>query len=125
MTTNKTRVARRLAPIVASMALLATMASPSTAAPPSAGFLTDEAPAITLDAALPSGASVTAIISSGDTGGELGSFVFEGLPDGIGLRPGPDGKTVDVYVAHEQTTIPFFGTRDFQDASVSRLTFDH
>ena len=48
--------------------------------------------------------------------------LFEGLPDGIGIRPGTDKHTVDVYVAHEQTTVPFFGSRDFQDASVSRLT---
>jgi len=64
---------------------------------------------------------VTPIINSGDT---LGDFVFEGIPDGIGLAPGPDPNTVNVFVAHEQTTVPFFGTADFQDASVSKLTLD-
>jgi len=64
---------------------------------------------------------VTPIIDSGDT---LGGFLFEGLPDGIGLAPGPETGTVDVYVAHEQTHVPFFGVADFQDASVSRLTLD-
>jgi hypothetical protein len=102
--------------------MIMALALPATAKPPSAGFLTDEDLFITLDPALPGGALATAIISVGDTGGELGSFLFEGLPDGIGIRPGADKHTVDVYVNHEQTSIPFFGTRDFQDASVSRLT---
>lgn len=78
-------------------------------------------PAITLDPGVPTGSTVTPIIDSGDT---LGGFLFEGLPDGIGLAPGPETGTVDVYVAHEQTHVPFFGVADFQDASVSRLTLD-
>jgi hypothetical protein len=65
---------------------------------------------------------VTPIIDSGET---VDGFLFEGLPDGIGLSPGTGGAgTVDVYVAHEQTSVPFFGTADFQDGSVSRLTLD-
>lgn len=78
-------------------------------------------PAITLDPGVPAGSAVTPIIDSGET---FDGFLFEGLPDGIGLAPGPDAGTVDVYVAHEQTHVPFFGTADFQDASVSRLTLD-
>jgi hypothetical protein len=78
-------------------------------------------PAITLDPGVPAGSTVTPIIDSGES---IGDFLFEGLPDGIGLAPGPDDGTVDVYVAHEQTQVPFFGTADFQDASVSRLTLD-
>jgi len=78
-------------------------------------------PAITLDPGVPSGSTVMPIIDSGET---FDGFLFEGLPDGIGLAPGPDAGTVDVYVAHEQTHVPFFGTADFQDASVSRLTLD-
>ncbi len=77
--------------------------------------------AITLDPGVPVGSAVTPIIDSGES---FGDFLFEGLPDGIGLAPGPDDGTVDVYVAHEQTRVPFFGTADFQDASVSRLTLD-
>ena len=72
-----------------------------------------------LPTGLPKGAKISPIISSGD---KVGDFTFEGLPDGVGLRPGPNKKTVDVYVAHEQTTVPFRGSQDFQDASVSRLT---
>ena len=86
-----------------------------------AGDLTLEDPFITLAEGLPEGATVKAIISSGDT---LGDFLFEGLPDGIGIKPGEAKHTIDVFVAHEQTTVPFFGSRDFQDASVSRLTLN-
>ena len=84
-------------------------------------FLTPQAPLITLDAGVPAGSTMTAIISSGEM---YHDFLFEGLPDGIGLAPGPVSGTVDVYVTHEQTHVPFFGTADFQDASVSRLTLD-
>jgi hypothetical protein len=78
-------------------------------------------PAITLDPGVPTGSTVTPIIDSGET---FNDFLFEGLPDGIGLAPGPFTNTVDVFVAHEQTHVPFFGAADFQDASVSRLTLD-
>ncbi len=112
---------RTLGGVVLALAMGAATAAPATAKPPG-GFRTLEPAAITLNDALPRGARVTPIISSGDTGGLLGDFLFEGIPDGIGIRPGAARNTVDVYVAHEQTTIPFFGSRDFQDASVSRLT---
>jgi hypothetical protein len=85
------------------------------------GFLTPQDPFITLADGLPQGATVKAIISSGEI---VGDFLFEGLPDGIGIKPGDAAHTIDVFVAHEQTTVPFFGTRDFQDASVSRLTLN-
>jgi hypothetical protein len=111
--------ARKIGVALLAAGLMATLAIPAHAAKPAAGFLTDDAPMITIDPGLPAGASVKAIISSGD---ELGDFMFEGLPDGIGIRPGAAKHTVDVYVAHEQTTVAFFGSRDFQDASVSRLT---
>jgi len=64
---------------------------------------------------------VTPIINSGDS---VNGFTFQGLPDGIGLAPGPEEGTVNVFVAHEETTVPFFGEADFQDASVSKLTLD-
>jgi hypothetical protein len=100
---------------------LVVLALPALSAADEGGFFTDEDPFITLADGLPEGASVKAIISSGDM---LGEFVFEGLPDGIGIKPGDEKHTVDVYVAHEQTTVPFFGSRDFQDASISRLTLN-
>ena len=122
MTARSRPTKRTMGAILVVMTMVMALAVPATAAPPSAGFLTDEDLFITLDPGLPSGASAKAIISVGDTGGELGSFLFEGIPDGIGIRPGADKHTVDVYVNHEQTTVPFFGSRDFQDTSVSRLT---
>ena len=113
------RTSRVVGGILTVMALLVSMATPALAGPPSVGYLTDDAPFITIASGLPAGASVKAIISSGD---EVGDFLFEGLPDGIGIRPGADKHTVDVYVVHEQTTVPFRGSRDFQDASISQLT---
>ncbi len=85
------------------------------------GVLTPQAPYITLDAGVPAGSSVTAIISSGEL---VNNVLFEGIPDGLGLAPGPWEGTVDVYVNHEETTVPFFGEADFQDASVTKWTLD-
>ncbi len=96
------------------------LAGPASAKPPS-GFITGEAPQITIDPGLPSGRLSKPLISSGD---ELGDFIFEGIPDGVGIRPGAAKQTVDVYVAHEQSTVPFRGARDFEDASVSKLTLE-
>lgn len=106
---------------MAVMAMVAALAAPTAAAPRDGGYLTADAPYITLSSEVPAGASVTPIISSGES---LGDFRFQGIPDGIGVRPGADRHTVDVYVAHEETTVPFFGTADFQNASVSKLTLD-
>ncbi|NNF63790.1 MAG: DUF839 domain-containing protein [Acidimicrobiia bacterium] len=110
---RKIRIPKRTLTLVAaftmSMALLPTSASASHQ------FLTSEPAMITLTGE----GSVLPIISTGDM---LGDFMFEGIPDGIGVRPGERRGTVDVYVAHEQTTIPFFGTADFENASVSKLT---
>ena len=86
-----------------------------------ADFLTSEPAAITLDPGVPAGSSVLAIISSGET---INGFTFQGIPDGIGLAPANEGGGVDVFVNHEETTVPFFGSADFQDASVSRVTLN-
>lgn len=83
------------------------------------GFLTADAPQIALTAGAASGSSLLPIISVGDT---VDSTLFEGIPDGIGMTDGDAPDTVDVYVNHEQTTIPFFGQADFQDASVTKWT---
>ncbi|HZD05315.1 MAG TPA: hypothetical protein VE173_10365, partial [Longimicrobiales bacterium] len=65
--------------------------------------------------------TLQSIICSGETafGVEL-----QGIPDGIGFRPGAEAGTVDVYVNHEETHVPFFGTADFQDASVTGWTLN-
>lgn len=65
--------------------------------------------------------AVTPIISSGEN---YHGFIFEGIPDGIGIAPGSIEGTVDVYVTHEQSRVPFRGTADFQDSSISKLTLD-
>ncbi len=83
------------------------------------GFLTAKSAYITLDPGVPSGSSVLPIISVGES---VGGVMLEGLPDGIGMTDGAEPGTVDVYVNHEQTTIPFFGSADFQDASVTKWT---
>ena len=65
------------------------------------------------------GGQIVPLINSGD---EFGDVIFEGIPDGIGVVPG-DG-TVDLYVTHEQSHVPFSGFADYQDSSVSRVTVD-
>ncbi len=77
-------------------------------------------PAITLDASI-KGGELLPLINSGD---RLGKFVFEGLPDGLGLRAGPDEYQVAVFVNHEQSTVPFRGAADFVNSSVSELIVD-
>jgi hypothetical protein len=111
---------RLFAAVAVSGLALVALAGPVSAKPPS-GFITSQAPQLTIDPGLPSGAYVKPLISSGD---ELGSFLFEGIPDGIGIRPGAAKNTVDVYVAHEQSTVPFRNARDFEDSSVSKLTLE-
>jgi Bacterial protein of unknown function (DUF839) len=59
-----------------------------------------------------------------------GTFEFQGIPDGIGIMPGPTTGTVDVFVNHEESHVPFpappaaDAAADFQDSSVSKLTID-
>ncbi len=107
------------------VALVATIIAGSAASPagaaPSQGFLTSTPAMLSLAPGLPSGAWVQPLISSGD---HLGSFVFEGIPDGVGLRPSGASGQVEVYVNHEQSTVPFQNARDFVDSSVSRLTLE-
>ena len=49
------------------------------------------------------GASYEPIISVGDT---VGDYMFESIPDGISLATNGKG-TVDLYVNHETSTVPF------------------
>jgi hypothetical protein len=63
------------------------------------------------------GGTATPIITVGDT---IRDYRFEAIPDGISLDPNGEG-TVDVYVNHETSTVPFQGTNDFDNAQVSRL----
>ncbi len=86
------------------------------------GFQTSQAAMLT---PLVPGATVTPIITVGDT---IRDYRFEAIPDGISLDPNGNG-TVDVYVNHETSTVPFPYTpgagaanqNDFDNAQVSRL----
>lgn len=119
----------RMGLIVGAGALLVAML-PVTSAASGNGFTTSDPPLLTVNVR---GGRVGPILSVGDT---VDGVMFEGLPDGIGLVPGAESDaesrgrrgqrpaTVDIYVAHEQTTVPFRGSRDFTDASVTRWTLD-
>jgi hypothetical protein len=73
-------------------------------------------PYVALTAAA-AGGQIVPLINSGDSYHDV---IFEGIPDGIGVVPG--SGTVDLYVTHEQSHVPFSGFADFQDSSVSRVT---
>jgi Bacterial protein of unknown function (DUF839) len=87
------------------------------------GYLTSAPPKLVLDPSAPAGSSLLAIISSGER--PPGGPVFEGIPDGIGAMSGSRAGTVDVFVNHEQSHVPFPpNLADFKDSSVTRLTLD-
>jgi hypothetical protein len=73
-----------------------------------------------LDPAVP-GATVEPLITVGET--LPGStYKFESIPDGISLRKG-HGNTVEAYVNHETSTVPFpAGFNDFTNSLLSKLT---
>lgn len=114
-TRRRTR-ATALAVVVATAALI--VAPSGALADP--GYATSQPAQVALQPGV-SGTAV-ALIASGE---EVFGDVFEGIPDGIGVVPGPGGTGyVDVYVAHEQSHVPFGGFADFQDSSVSRVRVD-
>ena len=84
-------------------------------------YLTAKDPYVATSGAV-AGTEFHALVNSGETA--FGT-TFEGIPDGVGAVPGaaPLGF-VDLYVAHEQSRVPFQGFADFQDSSVTRLRVD-
>jgi hypothetical protein len=108
-------IRKRWPTLVVAVSLFATLAVPASAVDPP--FITGDPPLLTLNVA----GDVEPILSVGEV---VSDIKFEGLPDGLGIVDGDDSGRVDVYVAHEQTTVPFFGERDFQDASVTKWTID-
>jgi hypothetical protein len=86
------------------------------------GFTTSQPAMLT---PLVAGSTVTPIITVGDM---IRDYRFEAIPDGISLDANGNG-TVDVYVNHETSTVPFPFTpgagaanlNDFDNAQVSRL----
>lgn len=107
---------RRVMALAILFALL--MSTQATTLAAAAAGPTRGKPMLRLEANAPKGSKVTPLISSGDT---IGGFEFQGIPDGIGLVDNGDGSA-DVYVAHEESHVPFRGLADLQDASISRLT---
>jgi hypothetical protein len=109
------------------MALALALAVPgpagATHSPPPAPPPCTDTSFLTLDAF----GTLESIICSGQF---VGTFEFQGIPDGIGLAPGPTAGTVNVFVNHEESHVPFpappaaNAQADFQDSSVSRLTID-
>jgi hypothetical protein len=90
-----------------------------------AGFKTSQAAMLT---PLLAGSTVTPIITVGET--LPGGYRFESIPDGISLDPNGKG-TVDLYINHETSTVPFpynpttpteaLSQNDFDNAQVSLL----
>jgi hypothetical protein len=106
---------------------LGAMPSAAAAAVGNPGFFTSQPAMLTATAA---GGSVQPIISVGDT--LPNGYRFEAIPDGIAVLPNGKG-TVDVFVNHETSLVPFPFTgnvaacttstcfSDFDNAQVSRL----
>lgn len=115
---------KRLLAVLVMLLALAVIAGSAGAGDNDAGFKTSQAAMLT---PLATGSSVTAIITVGEN---VRGYRFEALPDGISLDPNGQG-TVDVYVNHETSTVPFPYTpsapteansqNDFVNAELSRL----
>jgi hypothetical protein len=79
--------------------------------------------------AVGAGVTVEALITVGETAGDEG-YIFESIPDGISISTRGQG-TVEVFVNHETSTVPFPYTpsapteansqNDFDNAQLSRL----
>ncbi len=112
------RSLRATVSVAIAAALIAAAPAEAAAAP---GYTTSSPAFVALRPGI--AGSVVPLINSGKIA--FGD-VFEGIPDGIGIAPAPGRrpKYVDVYVAHEQSHVPFGGFADFQDSSVSRVRVD-
>jgi hypothetical protein len=106
------------------LALAALLIVTSAVAAGSPGFFTAQPSMLT---PLAPGSSALPIISVGDT--LPGGYRFEAIPDGIGVALNGQG-TVDVFVSHETSLVPFpytvtgataTGQSDFDNAQVSKL----
>jgi hypothetical protein len=89
---------------------------------------TDSPPMITLIGAYaPGGATPGTLVPLINSGEIFDGLTFQGLPDGLGVVPG--SGSVDLYVTHEESHVPFGLTSttvfaDFQDSSVTRVRVD-
>ena len=119
-------VSRKILLAVVAVGLAAFVAATAANSRSGPGFKTAQGPMIDPVAA---GVSYEPIISVGDTLG--GGYMFESIPDGISFSRNGNG-TVDLYVNHETSTVPFpytfnrttgtgTGFNDFTNSLVSRL----
>ena len=108
----------KFAALLAVAAIAATAAGVNRAAAADPGFLTNQPSMMT---ALAPGSFVRPLISVGET---VGSYRFEAIPDGIALSPGREG-TVDVWVNHETSTVPFPYVPAAPTAANSQNDFDN
>lgn len=124
MTPELGRPQRSWRAIVAALALTLTLPASSVGV---SGYNTDSPPYVAFTASVPDGARFVPLIDSGEM---AYGDTFEGIPDGIGVVPGPRrDHYVDLYVAHEQSRVPFGLTAttvwaDYQDSSVTRVRVD-
>ncbi len=114
---------RRLAAFAA-LALAATIPAAAMAKPAPSGYQTSSPAYVALQPGV--AGTVVPLINSGE---EIFGDIFEGIPDGIGVVPFKNKGYVDMYVAHEQSHVPFGLTAtsvfaDYQDSSVSRVRID-
>ena len=125
MVLNRARKTGRLRAAALVTALSLSIVIPTGASGAGPGYTTSVDEYVTLQPGVVG--SVEALINSGES--PFGT-IFEGIPDGIGVRPADDGGGyVDLYVTHEQSHVPFGLTAttvfaDYQDSSVSRVRVD-
>ena len=116
------RSRRSAGAVLAALALILTLPASSLGAH---GYNTASPAYLVFTAAVTDpAAEIIALVNSGEDP-FVADDIFQGIPDGIGVRPGPDGSGyVDLFVTHEQSHVPFFGQADLQDSSVSRVRVD-
>jgi hypothetical protein len=99
------------------IAALVTTAAASARTKEPDGFKTSQAPMLV---GVAPGVTVEPLITVGET--LPSGYRFESIPDGISLIY-RGGKTVEAYVNHETSTVPFpAGINDFTNAMLSKLT---
>ncbi|MEX2458447.1 MAG: hypothetical protein WD770_05630, partial [Actinomycetota bacterium] len=102
-------------------ALALTLLAPAVPTAAEDGYRTSQRSFLVIAPTAPAGTLQRPIINSGD---QLNGFMFEGIPDGIGLAPANSEGAVRVLVSHEQSHVPFANQADFEDASISGLVLD-
>ena len=122
-TLSGTHPRTRLRAMLATLALVIAVPANASGA---TGFQTTN-PSMVISSGIVAGVTFVPLINVGE---EPYGTIFEGIPDGIGVRPGPEDEGwVDLYVTHEQSHVPFGTTAtnvfaDYQDSSVSRVRID-